>query len=100
MKKLFITLGLLLSNLTFADEKVGTLSIDDITLRPTVVTQEGGGAQFGLGDSSFALRWKEGKNLSAFVGIGDIAERHLPVYYDALYIHELGFYQAYAQYEG
>jgi hypothetical protein len=81
-----------------ADERVGTFSIEEIRLRPTFLSTEADGGVFSLSDSSFSLRWRKDKKLSAFVGIGSELSRNLPIYYDALSEDRLGFYEAYAEY--
>lgn len=83
-----------------ADEKVGTLSIEMLRLRPTLLSHEAVGANFSLSDSAFGLRWRKNEKLSAYIEVGSELSRNLPIYYEDAAEDRLGFARAYAEYDG
>jgi hypothetical protein len=95
--------GLGFATQTFAqtEERAGTLFIDEILLRPAYITRETEGGQFSLTESSFRLGWKLDGRLSATVAVGSLKQRAVPRFYQTADPDEdLGFYEAYGQYEG
>lgn len=86
---------------TFDREKIGQLTVEEVLLRPTYVSEEVAGGTFNFGDSSFRVRWEKDKNISATIAIGSVLEKNLPVIYDKNEQEDdLGFYEAYADYKG
>ncbi|MCB0350283.1 MAG: hypothetical protein KDD38_03810 [Bdellovibrionales bacterium] len=94
------SLALLFSLNSSADEPVGTLSIEMLRLRPTLLSDESVGASFSLSDSAFGLSWRKNKKLSAYVEVSSELSRNLPVYYSAAQVDRIGFSMAYAEYLG
>ncbi len=92
--------ALVFSMASRSEEKIGTLNIENIRLRPTYISTESQGGQFNLDDSAFALRWSKDKNLSALVEVGPLASRYKPIYIDPKPEVGYGFTKAYAEYNG
>jgi len=84
---------------SLASERVGVFSIEMIELRPTWRSEESDGSHFSLTDSNISFRWKLDKKLSATVSLGSQRERNLPIYYSAANDEQLGYYEAYAEYD-
>ncbi|MGE0526459.1 MAG: hypothetical protein AB7G93_03720 [Bdellovibrionales bacterium] len=51
-------------------EDIGELKIHDLLLRPTFLLREPGDGSFGIGESSFALRWELEKSFAGVIRIG------------------------------
>lgn len=82
-------------------EKIGELFVEEVLLRPSYVSEEKAGGEFKFNDSNFKVRWKRDSNISATLAVGSELQRNLPVYYDSRELEDrLGFYEAYADYEG
>ncbi len=83
-----------------AEEKVGTFSVDEVRLRPTYASSEGASGQFSLDDSAFGVRWARDKHLSAYIEVGALESRNLPIYYNTPAETGYGFTNAFAEYAG
>ncbi len=83
-----------------AEEKIGTLSINDVRMRATYFSQEEKGGSFDLGNSAFGVLWRKDRHWSAHFTIGDQAYRNMPIYYSNTNPSQLGLVDAYAEYNG
>jgi hypothetical protein len=82
-------------------EKIGRLTVEEILLRPTYSSIENKGGDFGFDDSSFKVRWQKDNNVSATIAVGSVLQKNIPAYYvSATPSDTLGFYEAYADYQG
>jgi hypothetical protein len=88
------------SSSAHSDERVGTFSIDNVHLRPTFLSIENQGGQFGLDDSAFDVRWIHDKSFSATVEVGVLSTRNLPIYYGRPIETGYGLTEAFAEYSG
>ncbi len=89
------------SALTFADEPLGIIRVEDITLRPQGYLREGKEGEFELGESSAALSWKLDEQLSSYFRFGAETLRGRPQIYDSTQSRsDLDLLEAYGQYEG
>lgn len=95
-----VGLVFLFSPFVWSYERIGTFSIEEVRLRATWLNVEDDGSDFSLSDSSFSLRWRRDKRISAFVAVGSELSRNQPVYYATMPEDRLGFYEAYAEYDG
>lgn len=92
---------LVISQISFAQERAGELSVDEIYLEPNYYTRETQGGEFSLGQSSFTLSWLYKEQFRAKFSVGSLEERYTPQYYSAAtLIHDIGVIEAYAEYEG
>jgi hypothetical protein len=88
-----------------AQESLGILKIDDLTVRTTINSLEDTGGDFSLYGSSLGARWVGNANYSAQVRLGSRELINYTNYYaDATTTdstrEEVGFYEAYGQYVG
>jgi hypothetical protein len=82
-------------------EKIGRLSIDEVLLRPTYISNETAGGEFNFGDSGFKVRWEKDGNISATIAVGSVLQKNVPAIYSSTEPADaLGFYEAYADYQG
>ncbi|MCB0357775.1 MAG: hypothetical protein KDD40_12235, partial [Bdellovibrionales bacterium] len=54
----------------FAAEKLGTMAVDEVLLRPSFKVAEGQDAEFNIGESSFSLSWFKTQDLGGVIRIG------------------------------
>ncbi len=81
-------------------ESLGTLKVQDITLRPTFEAREPSEVQFLIGESSIALAWSLDENLSALVRIGPETLINPMARFKNQTSEDLGLVEAYAQWSG
>lgn len=96
-----IILSLIGSVKVLGAEKIGTLDVSEVMLRPGLVLTEGQGMEFDLQDSRFKVGWKRDRKFSSVISIGSKSSMNLPQYFRSENLDDdLGIFEAYAQYEG
>lgn len=81
-----------------AREQLGELKIDTLVLRPQFRLIEPAEANFELGESLFALRWKMDLQISAVFAVGAQTLLGTSVHFADRVTEELGFIEAYGEY--
>src|SRR5512135_2055875 len=88
----------------WADEKpreqLGELKIDSLVLRPQFSMTEGGGNNFSLGESLFAVRWRMDTHISGVFAVGSQDLLGTTQLYTPTLSENLGFVEAYGEYTG
>jgi hypothetical protein len=99
--RFFLAVFLLFSFLcrAHADERVGSFQIDQILMRPTLVSHEIEGEEFSLSDSSLTVSWKRDEKIAAYFTLGSELSRYMPIYYNVTPEDKIAFTEAYAQFE-
>jgi hypothetical protein len=87
---------------TFAQERAGTLRLDEVYLEPTFISKEREGGRFGLNETSFSLSWNYQDSFRSVLSVGSLVERYTPqVYLSDDDVNEgFGVYEAFGEYQG
>ncbi|MCB0390467.1 MAG: hypothetical protein KDD58_04210 [Bdellovibrionales bacterium] len=84
----------------FAEEKLGILGVEEVLLRPYFLVREGQEAEFGLGESSFALSWFKTKSVGGIIRLGSMALRNPMLHFTDTVDDEVAIVEAFAQISG
>jgi len=94
-------LGCLFTSPLFAQEQLGKLVVNDLTLRPQGYYLERQQGEFELGESSVGLLWELDDQLSSQFRIGAHSLRGKPrLYLDSKNGNDIDLVEAYGQYQG
>lgn len=85
---------------TLAREKLGTLTVDDLLLRPMFTLNEGPRGEFTVHQSSVNFLWEKDENFRASLKVGSLILRNPMLHFSDQVSRELGMVEAYAVISG
>jgi hypothetical protein len=79
-------------------EQLGTLEVEDLTLRAAGLVREGQYAEFNLRESIVGFRWTLDRSLQAKIALGSLSLLNVPARFAATSSQDLGMVEAYGEY--
>ena len=83
-----------------ANEKLGVLGVEEVLLRPYFLVSEGQDAEFGLGESSFAVSWFKNQKIGGIIRLGPMSLRNPMLHFQDEVSEDVAVVEAFAQVSG